>query len=133
MYPQYFDGKGIIIKSCHIKFDSNYDRCFILSFSVRSKLQIFDHTKRPQRSRLLDHQKPGHVKAKLAIFDSKFSSNTRKGINVVSNDIDTQTKHNGVRTSNSIASEIMNVKDIIENKLRPLKNNPSDSTETLNA
>lgn len=104
-----------------------------MSFSVRSKLQIFDHTKRPQRSRLLDHQKPGHVKAKLAIFDSKFSSNTRKGINVVSNDIDTQTKHNGVRTSNSIASEIMNVKDIIENKLRPLKNNPSDSTETLNA
>ena len=45
---------------------------------MRSKLQIFDHTKRPQRSRLFEHQKPGHVKAKLAIFDSKLSSSTSR-------------------------------------------------------
>ena len=81
----------------------------------------------------MDHQKPGHVKAKLAIFDSKIPSNTRNGINLVSNNIDTQPKRNEVRTSNSISSEIINVKEIIEKKLRPLENNPSDSTETLNA
>ena len=45
---------------------------------MRSKLQIFDHTKRPQRSRLFEHQKPGHVKAKLAIFDSKLSTSTSR-------------------------------------------------------
>ena len=116
----------------HNRIAMKYDECVIL-FLVRSKLQIFDHTKRPQRSRLLDHQNPGLVKAKLAIFDSKYSSNTRNGLNLVPNNIDTQAKCNDIRTSKSASSEIINVKQIIEKKLRPLENNPSDSTETLNA
>ena len=44
---------------------------------VRSKLQVFDETKRPSSRMPLDHQ--GFVKAKLAIFDSKPSPTVSTG------------------------------------------------------
>ena len=82
---------------------------------------MFDHTKRPQRSRLLD-QKPGHVKAKLAIFDGKITSNS-----------------NNIGHSNTIdylkigRTENRSQHQLIEKKMKSMEENSSDSTETLNA
>ena len=82
---------------------------------------MFDHTKRPQRSRLLD-QKPGHVKAKLAIFDGKITSN--------SSNIGLSNTMDYLKISRS---ENRSQHQSKEKKMKPMEENSSDSTETLNA
>ena len=100
--------------------------------SVRSKLQLFDHTKKPQRSRLLDHQKPGHVKAKLAIFDAKLTSNSKKmGHNI--NNIDHIKPSSDVHNTECHSNRNQSLHSLIEKQLKPTEESSSDSTETLNA
>ena len=112
-------------------YDSNlYLLICCNNVSVRSKLQLFDHTKRPQRSRLLDHQKPGHVKAKLAIFDSKYSSNMNK-IGHRSSNTEYPKSSDILEEHNLNANQ--NLQQLVEKKMNPTEDHFSDSTETLNA
>ena len=103
------------------------------SLLVRSKLQIFDHTKKPPRSRLLDHQKQGHVKAKLAIFDSKLPTHSKKSLIGPLHNIGPEPNFNEINRDEDFLDDTSNLKPVPENHLRLLKDNSFDSTETLNA
>ena len=80
----------------------------------------------------MDSQKPGHVKAKLAIFDAKCSSNSTK-IGHSSKNVD-RLKINTVDIENDCHSnDNRSLQQFFDGKSKPREENSSDSTETLNA
>ena len=86
---------------------SQQQRLQVCDGIVRSKLQVFDETKRPSRHLPLDHK--GFVKAKLAIFDP---TKAAQG----------QMQHP--------SSSIGNAKRLAEKRLLALANNSSNSRVT---
>ena len=97
-------------------------------------MQIFDHTKRPQRTRLLDNQKPGHVKAKLALFDSNVSSYSKKGTAPQHTNLaQPAVKSIDIRADKKPYDHHMISKKTKDKYLKTIGNNSSSSTETLNA
>ena len=77
----------------------------------------------------MDPQKPGHVKAKLAIFDAKCSSKMEHSSKSVDH-----LKINSVNIENNCHSnENRSLQQFFDGKSKPTEGNSSDSTETLNA